>query len=171
MNPLSDINFLDAKGLAEDFRNQSVSEARTLRHLIALTILGLASSFFLSQFETNTPSSKGFIVADFLLFAACAVVSYYGIWLTYQTNAKGDGEQYFPRFAALSLPVTVQVTLAFIILSTFLLLLVDPVINTFGISGAIVHLLLTYFLELAFVAFFYLRMRAFIAIASKPPAP
>lgn len=167
MNWLSDVYLLNAEALANELRSGAVSEGRAVKHVIVAIVLG--------GLGFDVPISvdwKGDVASGFRMGLALsttlvgALVTYYGMWLTYQVNQKGDGKDFFLRFAVLSLPVGIYLALVFLIVGALLvggimILSVDG-----GIIGYYLGLASFAVASLAFAAMFFLRMRAYIAIAS-----
>jgi len=167
MKALADIYFYNAIGLAMDLRNGSVSEVRALKHLIASIILGgvgfdVPISVEFRESLTGIGQVSGFV----LMFITTGIISYYGVWLAYQANAKGDGEDFFLRFAALTLPIGIQLAVLFLGIGIFLALLVIPLTNYFGQWGVYLIRAGFYVAGVVFAAMFFLRMHKYIAVAS-----
>jgi hypothetical protein len=167
----SDIYFLDAKSLALELRNGTFSEHRAVKQAIAqLIVSGGASSGILQAGVSGEPAlSMGVLSLKVLAFVVSGLIVYFGMWLTYQVNRKGDGKDFFLRFAALSLPISTKLIIQYIALCVLLFLastlLATRSISTFSFTVAyfpIAALLGFYVLTVMF----YLRMRTYLAIAS-----
>lgn len=167
MKALADIYFYNALALAHELRNGTVSETRALKHLIASLILG-GISFEVPitvEFQVSASKLDGFS-AYFALFIIMGVITYYGAWLTHQVNTKGDGKEYFLRFAALTLPIGIQLAVLFIAVGLMLAMLGMVLTTALGEWGMYITEATFYVLIIAFTAMFFLRMRKFISIAS-----
>jgi len=167
MKTLSDIYFYNALGLANELKNRTVSEAQALKHLIASLIVGGVGFDVPIEVEfQKTTSGLGGVIAYISLFIITGVISYYGTWLTYQVNSKGDGKEFFLRFAALTLPVGIQLVVIFLGVGLLLSILAMALISALGEWG--VHLIEGgfYFAAIAFIATFFIRMRRYIGVAS-----
>ena len=171
MNFASDMYLLDAKSLALELRNGTFSEHRAVKQAIAqLIVSGGASSGILQAGVSGEPAlSMGVLSLKVLAFVVSGLIVYFGMWLTYQVNRKGDGKDFFLRFAALSLPISTKLIIQYIALCVLLFLastlLATRSISTFSFTVAylpIAALLGFYVLTVMF----YLRMRTYLAIAS-----
>ncbi len=170
MNFANDIYFLDAKSLALELRNGTFSEHRALKHMIAqLIVTGGASSGIFQAGASGGPAwSLGALSLKLSAFVVSGLIAYFGMWLTYQANGKGDGKDYFLRFAALSLPISLKLLIQYVPLVALLflasILLTNRSPSTLG--SAVVYF--PYAVLLGFYVLtlmFYLRMRTYLAIA------
>lgn len=167
MNALADIYFYNAEGLAAELREGTVSETRAVKHLVATIILG-GVSFDVPvavDFEVST-SGFGYFVSYAALFIITGVISYYGVWLTHQVNGKGDGKDYFLRFAALTLPIGIQLVILFIGVGLLLVFLSMALTSAMGEWGIYLTTAAFYLAAIAFITMFFLRMRRYIGVAS-----
>jgi uncharacterized membrane protein YidH (DUF202 family) len=171
MNFASDIYFLDAKSLALELRTGTFSEHRAVKQAIAqLIISGGASSGILQVGSSQGPAwSLGVLSLKVSAFIVGGLITYLGMWLTYQVNRKGDGKDYFLRFAALSLPISVKLIVQYVLfcglllLASLLLASLSP--STFGFTVVYLPFAVLFgFYVLAMM--FYLRMRTYLAIVS-----
>lgn len=106
---LKDIYFYNAKALAVELRNGTVSEHKAVKHMIAAIILGGIGFEIPISIDPGESSPGIFHAISFVMFFVISgVISFYGVWLTYQVNNKGDGDDYFLRFSALTLPFGIQ---------------------------------------------------------------
>jgi len=164
---LQDIYFYNARALAAELSNGSVTEYRAVKHMIAAIILGgvgFEIPISVSPEETNTSILQfGLYI---VLFIITAVISYYGVWLTYQVNKKGDGKDYFLRFSALTLPVGIQLLVLFLWVGFALAILSFALLSTLGTVGAYLMMLSFYVAAIVFIIMFFTRMRTYIAIAA-----
>lgn len=170
MTFLSDIYFLDAKSLALELRNGTFSEHRAVKQAIVQAIVsGGASSGLLQVGASEGPAwSLGVLSLKVLAFSVSGLIAYFGMWLTYQVNRKGDGKDYFLRFAALSLPISVKLIIQYIALCV-LLFLASTLLATLSESLSFAVAYFPFAALLGFyvlAAMFYLRMRTYLAIAS-----
>lgn len=164
---LKDIYFYNAKALANELRDGSVSEYRAVKHMIATVVLGgIGFEIPITADVANSESSFIHLLAFLLFFIITAIISYYGSWLTYQVNRKGDGKDYFMRFTALSLPVGIQLLVTFVWVGLALGALSAALISAFDGAGIIAMSILFYLAGMVFVALFFFRMRKYIAIAA-----
>ena len=163
--------FLDAKSLALELRHGTFSEYRAVKQAIAILIVsGGASSGILQAGYSEAPAlGVGVLSLNVLAFIVSGLIAYFGMWLTYQVNRRGDGRDFFLRFAALSLPISVTLIIQYILLCVLLLLASTLLAmlskSTFGFT-------VVYFPFAALLGFylltvmFYLRMRNYLALAS-----
>ena len=167
MKALADIYFYNAMGLATELRNGTVSEARAVKHLIASIILGgVGFEIPVSVEFQATTSGLGQLISYLAIFIITGVISYYGVWLTHQVNGKGDGKEYFLRFAALTLPIGIQLVVLFLGVGLLLVLLAMALTSTLGEWGAYLTEAGFYLAVIAFTAMFFIRMRRYIGVAS-----
>ncbi|HEB59912.1 MAG TPA: hypothetical protein ENJ01_11865 [Gammaproteobacteria bacterium] len=164
---ISDIYFFNACGLANELRDGTVSEARAVKHLIAAIIIGgltfgVPVTVECKGAETGFGETAGFLVLTIIT----AFISYYGIWMTYQANRKGDGKDYFLRFSVLTLPVGLQLVVLFALVSLLLFVPLSVLIAESGWLGQYTVEALFYSSYIVFTVMFYLRMRKFISVAS-----
>jgi hypothetical protein len=171
MNFASDMYLLDAKSLALELRNGTFSEIRAVKQAIGQLILsGGASSGILQAGSGEGPAlSVDVLSLKVVAFVVGGLITYFGMWLTHQVNRKGDGRDFFLRFAALSLPISVKLIIQYIALCVLLFLastlLAMQSQSTFGFT-------VVYFPFAALLGFyllavmFYLRMQTYLAIAS-----
>lgn len=167
MNALKDIYFYNAMGLANELRQGSVSEYRAVKHLAAAVILG-GISFEIPitvGFEKSNIGLFGLVVS-ILLYIVAGVISYYGVWLTYQVNNKGDGKDFFLRFSTLTLPVGIQLVVLFFWVGVILIFLAYALASALGSAGTIITAIAFFIAMLSFLLLFFIRMRNCIAIAS-----
>jgi hypothetical protein len=167
MKALRDIYFFNAMGLATELRNGTISEARAVKHLIAGIIIG-GVGFEVPISVEFQESISGFsrLASYAVIFVIAGVISYYGVWLTHQVNSRGDGEDYFLRFAALALPVGIQLVVLFFAVGLILVILAILLTLQLGVFGAYLAEASFYLAIIAFTAMFFLRMRKYIAVAS-----
>lgn len=164
---LKDIYFLDVKKLTEELQKGSFSEVRTLKHLIVTAVLGgIAFEYpvYIDFSESEVSLWQG--VIGLLTFILSAVITYYGLWLTYQTNQKGDGKDFFLRLAALMLPIGLRLAIYFLVAGITLAILATGMVGALGAIGAVVSLILMLVAVCAFYGLFYVQLRNHIAIVS-----
>jgi hypothetical protein len=167
MISIRDIYFIRADQMAEDFREGRIDEAIALKNMIAgLILFGLGYQVPISiGFEEIGNSNSKFLL-DLLEYIFAAVIVYYGVWLAYQANGKGDGEGFFLRFTALSLPIGIQVTIVFFVLYMVFVSMTGLVQEPPGTLAKVVMLLGYYALGISFQCVFFLRMKYCLSIAS-----
>ena len=164
---LKDIYFYNARALAKELRDGSVTEYRAVKHMVATIVLsGIGFEIPITAEVSDSSSGVGHFIAFIIFFIITAIISYYGTWLTYQTNHKGDGKDYFMRFTALSLPVGIQLVVTFLWVGLALGALSAALISALDGAGIIAMSLLFYIAAMVFVALFFIRMRKYIAIAA-----
>ena len=164
---LKDIYFYNALALANELKNNTFSEHRAIKQMIAAIILGGIG--FSVPITINFQESNIDLVAKFILifeFIITGIISYYGVWLTYQVNCKGDAKDYFLRFTVLTLPIGIQLALIFLGVMLVIVFLGVELSDALGAIGAHLTQALYFTTTLVFVAMFFTRMRRYIAIAS-----
>jgi len=167
MKSLQDIYFINATALATDIRNGAVSENRAVKHLIASLVLGgTGFTIPISVEAVETTTSNYNVVSLVLSFIIIGVITYYGVWLTQQVNSKGDGKDFFMRFAALSLPIGIQLSVLFLGVGICLLLVTGFLAGALGMTGFHIGQISFYVAGVIFAGLFFLRMRVYIALAS-----
>jgi len=167
MNSLKDIYFYNATGLANELKQDTFSQYRAIKHLIAsLVLFGIGFEIPLSiDFSESNISAAQFII-KIVLFIIAGVISYYGAWLVYQVNEKGDGKDFFLRFTVLSLPVGIQLTVVFLWIGLIFVLVAKALTSTIGIYGMYITLVGVSIAVPAFMIMYFLRLRKYMAIAS-----
>lgn len=167
MRHLEDIYFYNAMGLASELKAGTVSEARAIKHLIAGIILGgIGFEIPISVKFEETISGFSHLLAGLSVFMITGLISYYGVWLSHQVNDKGDGKDFFLRFATLGLPVAIQLVVLFLGVGLLLVVATIALTSMVGVFGAYLAVAGFYIASIVFVAMFFLRMRKYIAIAS-----
>lgn len=165
---LKDIYFYNALALANELKNDTFSEYRAIKHLIVSFIIGgigftipISASF---QEDDNVQLVE--ILTNLTSFIITGIISYYGVWLTYQVNCKGDSKDYFLRFVSLSLPIGIQLILVFIVVIIVLMFLSIALVSSLGAGGAYVYFTVYTALMVIFTLMFFSRMRKYMAIAT-----
>lgn len=113
---IRDLYVIDARKLAEDLRDGKVSEDLAFKHLLGYSILFASQLSIPVALATDEGGDIAFWLQA-IIFLCYAGIQYWGMNLLYRTNKAGDGAQFFTRWAALSLPVGVQIALIAIALS------------------------------------------------------
>lgn len=167
MNALRDIYFYNAFKLASEIRSGTLTEYRAVKHLVASMIIGgigfeLPISVEFGEFNMSYFENIG----GFIMFIVVGVITYYGVWLNYQVNSKGDGKDFFLRFSALSLPVTIQLLVLFIGIGFLFFTISFFLAMQLGVMGAIITEITFYVLLIALYLMFFLRMRKYLALAA-----
>lgn len=164
---LHGIYFYNALDLAKEIKDGSFTEFRAVKHLIATLVLG-GISFSIPISVTTEQSNIGILTAFLYLlaFIASGVICYYGVLLTYQVNNKGDGKDYFLRFAALSLPVGIQLIVLFTWIGLAIIALTFALFSIFGEFGFYAMFLITFIAGCCFTILFFIRLRNYLFIAS-----
>jgi hypothetical protein len=165
---LKDIYFFDSAKLAEMLGNGSVSDILALKHLIVVTIIfgtGYIIPVEMVIVGADYDYSGGLIysVGDWVLNA---IISYYGLWMIYQANAKGDNKDFFKRFTALSLPVTIRLIVIMLPALFFIMLLRIEISNIISAETEIFNEVFWIVVIQVFVIYFYVLMRNSMRIAS-----
>lgn len=110
-----DIYFLNARELSERLHREEISEDLAFKHLLACSML--FASYIAIPIVISCSSSESeawwYQALSFIVFA---LIQFLGMNLLYRTNKMGDGKAFFLRWAALSLPVGVQVWLIALLL-------------------------------------------------------
>jgi len=102
----SNIYFLDIDSLVTRLKDGTFGETDALRHLIVVGILGgLGIEIPVTVTFTDTEPSGLVSFVNLLFFVLSGYVTYYGYWVVYQSNSKGDGKDFFLRVTALTLPI------------------------------------------------------------------
>ena len=164
---LNDIYFYNALALANELKNGTFTEYRAIKQMIASIILGgvgfsVPISVEFQESGLGLAATLSFIFS----FIITAIISYYGVWLTYQVNNKGDAKDYFLRFVSLSLPVGIQLVVIFLGVSVILMFLTMALVSATGAVGAYVYFVLFAMILILFTAMFFARMRRYIAVAA-----
>jgi len=166
-NALKDIYFYNAARLANDLKNGVISEYRAVKHLIATMVIGgIGFEIPISVAPSESYTSLARFAIYIVMFIITGIISYYGVWLTYQVNNKGDGKDFFLRFAALTLPIGIQLLVLFLWVGLALAVLGFSFGSLLGVAGWYVIFFITFLTAIAFTAMFFIRMRNYIAIAS-----
>ena len=167
MNYFKDIYLIDAIALAKELRNGTFSEFRAIKHLIVGMILGGIGFKVPISVEWGKDSiDAADMLSGVIMFLLTGIITYYGVWLVHQVNGKGDGKDFFFRFAALTLPIGVRLSIIFLAVSLVLLVLAKALTTQLGANGSVVTQLLFYAATLAFTMMFFIRMRNYVAIAA-----
>lgn len=105
---IKELYFLNSRELSQRLHQEDISEDFAFRHLLVYSML-FASYIAIPVVVTCSAGdnfSWWYQVLNLIIFAA---IQYWGMNLLYQTNKSGDGKAFFLRWAALSLPVGIQV--------------------------------------------------------------
>lgn len=104
---IQDIYFKNSKELAKKIQNGEISEWIAIKNFIFYSAF-MASYAIPVTFECNQDDTFTF-TSNILHFAILAIIQVWGFRLLYNTNQKGDGKDFFFRYCALSLPISIQV--------------------------------------------------------------
>ena len=107
--------FINANALAVKLHQQEVSEDLAFKHLLVFSML-FASALVFPVAVSCTQSDVFAFWYQCANFFAFALLQFWGMRLLYRTNKQGDGQAFFLRWAALSLPVGLQVWLISLLL-------------------------------------------------------
>ena len=164
---LKDIYFYNALALANELKNDTFSEYRAIKHMIVSIILGGIGFSVPISVEFQESSIEFIETLSFILsYIITGIISYYGVWLTYQVNNKGDSKDYFLRFVSLSLPIGIQLMVIFTGITVILVFLSIALTTAIGSSGAYLSSILFFIVIILFTIMFFSRMRRYIAIAT-----
>ena len=149
--------FINANALAVKLHQQEVSEDLAFKHLLVFSML-FASALVFPVAVSCTQSDVFAFWYQCANFFAFALLQFWGMRLLYRTNKQGDGQAFFLRWAALSLPVGLQVWLisllvglmyGIVLSSVFVDTITDLPENTWlisGMGGGLVMQLIYYFI-------------------------
>lgn len=112
---LKELHFLKSSELSEKLHRGEISDELAFKHLLAYSVL-FASYIYVPVVVTCSDGKDSWFWHQLLHFLVSAGVQYWGMKLLYQTNSQGDGKDFFLRWAALSLPVGIQVLIIGVIL-------------------------------------------------------
>jgi hypothetical protein len=113
---LKDIYFFNAKELARKLAQNEISEKLALWHfMVQAIVLGTAITFTLS-IECGEQENYSTLIA-LLGFATSGFITYWGLSSLFKVNSNIDGENFFIRYAALSLPSGMQVFIVMLVLA------------------------------------------------------
>lgn len=168
----TDIYFINVTKLIERLKSGSFGEAETLKHLIVVGIIGgIGINIPISVSFTNTEPNGYATFMEIALFIISGVITYYGYWLVYQANSKGDGKDFFLRIAALSLPVIVRLLIYAIVFGLLLFILSSILANSLDNGGiSIISIAFSIFGTVIVAAYFFM-MRNYIAEISAYKEP
>ncbi len=164
---LKDIYFFNSQALVEELREGTFTEIRALKHLIVTAIIGR----FAFEFPVEIGFSESEIsiwqnVAGISLFIISGFITYYGLWLVYQANQKGDGKDFFLRLTSLILPIGFKLAVYFLIFGLALGFIAVALVSNLNTVGAIVSISILFVAVTAFYSLFYIQLRSHMALAS-----
>lgn len=166
MSFVSDIYFLDARSLALELKNGTFSEYRAVKHLLTTFVLsGFGFTIPLTATFEKTEHALRDNLASATVFIVVGVITFYGTWLTYSTHMKGDRKDYFLRFAALSLPVGLRLTLVFLLVMAVLLVSIAEMSPALGPNAPVAYYAAYFVAACTYTTLFFARMRTYLAIA------
>ncbi|UTW05166.1 hypothetical protein KDX31_09300 [Amphritea atlantica] len=164
---LKDIYFFNSRGLSEELKSGTFSEVRALKHLIVTAVIGRFSFEFPVEIAfSESEISMWKSLASLLILIVSGVITYYGLWLAYQANEKGDGKDFFLRLASLSLPIGLKLFMYFLVAGVALGFTSTLLISGLGSVGAVITVVAMFVATLVFYSLFYLQLRNHIAIIS-----
>jgi len=167
MKGLKDIYFYNALALATELKEGTFSQHRAIKHLIAsLVLFGIGFEIPVSVEFSDTNLNAAQIIGQITLFIVAGVISYYGAWLVYQVNEKGDGKDFFMRFTVLSLPVGIQLIVVFLWVGLIFAVVATALTSAIGVFGAYLTLVGVFIAVPVFLVLYFLRLRKYIAIAA-----
>lgn len=152
------INLLNDRRLAKTLKTGEVSVKEHFYYLLILFLLG---QFFATSFITSitySPITWWSIATDIVYLVSVLL----GIILIYNTNKQGDNKKFIERFICLSIPITIQLTLVFLLIYLtyrfFPLEKISPIFHH--------HQVFSFMLGVFYNAYFYLRLNSSMKIAS-----
>ena len=164
---LKDIYFLNTQALTEELKSGTFTEIRALKHLIISTIIGRFSFEFPVVIEfSESEISIWRNIFGILLFIVSGFITYYGLWLTYQANQKGDGKDFFLRLTSLILPIGFKLVIYFLLIGLVLGFIATLLVSSLNTVGMVVSVTLLFVATVVFYSFFYIQLRKNIAIIS-----
>lgn len=167
MSLFREVYFFKADALASQIRIRAVTETIALKHLIVSSMLfGIGYEIPLSVGFSDSDLPLYDYLAKIVLFVLSAAIAYYGIWLCYQTNTKGDGKDFFLRFVALSLPVGLQLAVLFLAVALLLTALSQSLATQLGVLGGLLSNVLWYLASLTFQILFFYRIKYCMQVAA-----
>lgn len=162
-----DIYFLNSKNLTEELKSGTFTEVRALKHLIITAIIGRFSFEFpvmIDFSESEVSLWKNF--AEIAFFIILGFITYYGLWLTYQANQKGDGKDFFLRLTSLILPIGLKLVIYFLMIGLILGFIATLLVSNLGMVGVVASVVSYFIAAMAFYLIFYIQLRNQIAIVS-----
>jgi hypothetical protein len=105
---LKDLYFLNSRELSERLNRNDISDDLAFKHFLIYSVLfsnAIALPIFVTCSEVET-YSWWHHVFHFVIFS---IIQVWGLKSLYKTNKKGDGKNFFLRWATLSLPIGVKV--------------------------------------------------------------
>lgn len=121
---LSQLYFLNSKELSKRLAEESISDKLIFLHFLASAILGgtIISLPIDMQWAGKEPGSFSL---QALTFITMGIIQYWGFSRAYKINEQIDNKNFFLRYAALSLPISIQT----IIYSFFIVIVYGIVIG------------------------------------------
>lgn len=154
---LKNLYFIRASTLARRIQAGDVDSLTMLKHFIVFSIL-FSSGFSLPLSFKGVPADAPGWATMILEFITQGAINYIGIRYTYHINKNGDGQDYLPRLFCLALPVTLQLTLVFILVSV---LWVTVITRVFADNPAAIERVMWVFFRVVgftYPALFYYRI-------------
>ena len=167
MDSLKDIYFYNAMALASELKQGSLTQYRAVKHLVAsLVLFGIGFEIPVSVEFSDSSLDSAQILGQVILFIVAGVISYYGLWLVYQVNEKGDGKDFFMRFTVLSLPVGIQLIVIFLWVGMLFAIVATALTSAIGVYGAYISLVGVFIAVPVFLILYFIRLRKYIGIAA-----
>ncbi len=164
---LKDIYFLNSQALAEELKSGTFTEIRALKHLIVTTIIGRFFFEFPVVIEFHESEiSTWQNLEGILLFIVAGFITYYGLWLTYQANKKGDGKDFFLRLTSLILPIGFKLFIYFFVIGLTFGFAATLLVGSLSTVGAVASIAVSFLVMLAFYSLFYIQLRNHMAIVA-----
>jgi hypothetical protein len=105
---IKDIHFFNAKALARKLARNEVPEILALWHFMLQAII-LGATLTLTLNVECGEQEEHSILVDLVGFIISGFITYWGLSSLFKVNSNIDGENFFIRYAALSLPSGMQV--------------------------------------------------------------
>lgn len=170
----ANIYFLNVGALIEKLQDGSFGEVDALKHLIIASIIagiGLEMPVTVGFYGSEPNGTGGSLeismyvsssLVDILTFIVIGVIIYYGYWLLYQANSKGDGKNFFLRINALMLPVFIRIFIVAIIMGLLLALLTPYLSDSTPTIATAIYSIIYSVLDVAIVIAYFIIMRNYI---------
>lgn len=172
MNFFKDVYLWNARALANELHGGTLSEYRALKHFLVSVIIGGSYFYFPVGIEFVEPGIgfSYFLFESVLFFIVTGVISYFGIWLCFQGNSKGDGKEFFLRMATLALPVLNKVLILGVFvgvpLLNFTVLILSWLFEGSSILTIYVPTIIEVILGFVFLTVYYIILHRYMCIAA-----
>lgn len=114
---IKDIYFLNTRELARKLANGEIYDDTAIKNILALTIIFGAIYQFPIHVEPLEPGEEIWnSLYSTISWIVSAIISYFGIRTCYSTAKKHNVNNFLKTFSTLALPVSVNITLIFLLL-------------------------------------------------------